>query len=215
VHQGTVESRDVSSCKSRSPLAPTRQKVTRSLWTKATESESLRISGFAFPNFSISSLRPLNFIFRSCIVAKRSSSSSRLQCGQNPRQTYDEVLEQGVVDSFIWWMTPAGMANAIAEKLPNYSSTDTRQENLGLWRHQKSCYASALRKGRHRHHGPSRFPSTLTPKLIPAHGVDDCVLKFILVVFSGQPDPGRFMPCAGRMHVREYTIQYGPSDLRE
>jgi len=82
-------------------------------------------------------------------------------------QTYDEVMEQGVVDKVIVVDDASRDATtAIAEKLPN-TVVLTHAKNLGYGGNQKSCYRLALQEGADiviMVHPDSQY----TPKLIPA-----------------------------------------------
>lgn len=82
-------------------------------------------------------------------------------------QTYDEVVEQGVVDLVII-VDDASRddTTAIAKKLPN-TLVFTHTKNLGYGGNQKSCYRLALQEGADiviMVHPDSQY----TPKLIPA-----------------------------------------------
>jgi glycosyltransferase involved in cell wall biosynthesis len=82
-------------------------------------------------------------------------------------QTYDEVMEQGVVDVVIV-VDDASRDDtaAIAQKLPN-TIVLTHARNLGYGGNQKSCYRLALQEGADiviMVHPDSQY----TPKLIPA-----------------------------------------------
>lgn len=82
-------------------------------------------------------------------------------------QTYDEVVEQGVVDVVII-VDDASRddTTAIAKKLPN-TLVFTHTKNLGYGGNQKSCYRLALQEGADiviMVHPDSQY----TPKLIPA-----------------------------------------------
>lgn len=82
-------------------------------------------------------------------------------------QTYDEVVEQGVVDVVII-VDDASRddTTAIAKKLPN-TLVFTHAKNLGYGGNQKSCYRLALQEGADiviMVHPDSQY----TPKLIPA-----------------------------------------------
>jgi len=82
-------------------------------------------------------------------------------------QTYDEVMEQGVVDRVIV-VDDASRddTTSIAKKLPN-TVVLTHSKNLGYGGNQKSCYRLALQEGADiviMVHPDSQY----TPKLIPA-----------------------------------------------
>src|SRR5271170_5089382 len=82
-------------------------------------------------------------------------------------QTYDEVMEQGVVDRVIVVDDASRDATtAIARKLPN-TVVLTHAKNLGYGGNQKSCYRLALQEGADiviMVHPDAQY----TPKLIPA-----------------------------------------------
>jgi glycosyltransferase involved in cell wall biosynthesis len=82
-------------------------------------------------------------------------------------QTYDEVMEQGVVDVVIVVDDASRDATtAIAQKLPN-TVVMTHAKNLGYGGNQKTCYRLALQAGADiviMVHPDSQY----TPKLIPA-----------------------------------------------
>src|SRR5580658_6007076 len=82
-------------------------------------------------------------------------------------QTYDEVMEQEVVDRVIVVDDASRDATtAIAQKLPN-TVVFTHSKNLGYGGNQKSCYRLALQEGADiiiMVHPDSQY----TPKLIPA-----------------------------------------------
>ena len=96
-------------------------------------------------------------------------------------QTFEEVMEQGIVD----WVIVVDDASrdettAIAKKLPN-TIVFTHEKNLGYGGNQKSCYRLALQSGADiiiMVHPDSQY----TPKLIPAmasmigSGLYPCVL---------------------------------------
>ncbi|MGO8700047.1 MAG: glycosyltransferase family 2 protein [Limisphaerales bacterium] len=96
-------------------------------------------------------------------------------------QTFEEVMEQGMVD----WVIVVDDASrdettAIAKKLPN-TIVFTHEKNLGYGGNQKSCYRLALQSGADiiiMVHPDSQY----TPKLIPAmasmigSGLYPCVL---------------------------------------
>src|ERR1700689_4532209 len=96
-------------------------------------------------------------------------------------QTFDEVMEQGVVDRVIVVDDASRDATtAIAQKLPN-TVVFTHSKNLGYGGNQKSCYRLALQEGADiviMVHPDSQY----TPKLIPAmasmiaNGLYPCVL---------------------------------------
>jgi glycosyltransferase involved in cell wall biosynthesis len=96
-------------------------------------------------------------------------------------QTYDEVMEQEVVDKVIVVDDASRDATtAIAQKLPN-TVVFTHAKNLGYGGNQKSCYRLALQEGADiviMVHPDSQY----TPKLIPAmasliaNGLYSCVL---------------------------------------
>jgi glycosyltransferase involved in cell wall biosynthesis len=96
-------------------------------------------------------------------------------------QTFDEVMEQGVVDRVIVVDDASRDATtAIAQKLPN-TVVFTHSKNLGYGGNQKSCYRLALQEGADiviMVHPDSQY----TPKLIPAmasmieSGLYSCVL---------------------------------------
>ncbi|HZM03823.1 MAG TPA: glycosyltransferase family 2 protein [Candidatus Saccharimonadales bacterium] len=96
-------------------------------------------------------------------------------------QTYDEVMEQGVVDQVIVVDDASRDATtAIAQKLPG-TIVFTHSKNLGYGGNQKSCYRLALEQGGDviiMVHPDSQY----TPKLIPAMvsmiacGLYSCVL---------------------------------------
>ncbi len=96
-------------------------------------------------------------------------------------QTYDEVMEQGVVDTVIV-VDDASRddTSAIAKKLPN-TVVMTHSKNLGYGGNQKTCYRLALQEGADiiiMVHPDYQY----TPKLIPAlaclvgNGLYSCVL---------------------------------------
>ena len=97
------------------------------------------------------------------------------------RQTYDEVMEQGVVDQVIIVDDASRDATtAIASELPN-TSVFTHPSNLGYGGNQKTCYRLALEAGADiviMVHPDYQY----TPKLIPAmasmigNGLYSCVL---------------------------------------
>jgi len=82
-------------------------------------------------------------------------------------QTFDEVMDQGVVDRVIVVDDASRDATtAIAQKLPN-TVVFTHSKNLGYGGNQKSCYRLALQEGADiviMVHPDSQY----TPKLIPA-----------------------------------------------
>jgi len=96
-------------------------------------------------------------------------------------QTYDEVMEQEVVDKVIVVDDASRDATtAIAQKLPN-TVVFTHAKNLGYGGNQKSCYRLAFQEGADiviMVHPDSQY----TPKLIPAmasliaNGLYSCVL---------------------------------------
>jgi glycosyltransferase involved in cell wall biosynthesis len=96
-------------------------------------------------------------------------------------QTFDEVMEQGIVDRVIVVDDASrDETTAIARKLPN-TVVFTHLKNLGYGGNQKSCYRLALREGADiiiMVHPDSQY----TPKLIPAmasmigSGLYPCVL---------------------------------------
>src|SRR5580698_1730702 len=96
-------------------------------------------------------------------------------------QTFDEVMEQGVVDRVIVVDDASRDATtAIAQKLPN-TVVFTHSKNLGYGGNQKSCYRLAIQEGADiiiMVHPDSQY----TPKLIPAMasmiacGLYPCVL---------------------------------------
>ncbi len=97
------------------------------------------------------------------------------------RQTYDEVMEQGVVDQVIIVDDASRDATTtIASELPN-TSVFTHPSNLGYGGNQKTCYRLALEAGADiviMVHPDYQY----TPKLIPAmasmigNGLYSCVL---------------------------------------
>jgi glycosyltransferase involved in cell wall biosynthesis len=97
------------------------------------------------------------------------------------RKTYDEVMEQGVVDEVIIVDDASGDAtSAIAAELPN-AVLHTHEENRGYGANQKTCYKLALDGGAEviiMVHPDYQY----TPKLIPAmaamigNGLYHCVL---------------------------------------
>src|SRR5438045_5597636 len=97
------------------------------------------------------------------------------------RQTYDEVMAQGIVDLVII-VDDASRddTTAIAQELPN-TRVVTHAKNLGYGGNQKTCYRLALEAGADiiiMVHPDYQY----TPKLIPAmvsmvgNGVHPCVL---------------------------------------
>ena len=97
------------------------------------------------------------------------------------RKTYDEVMEQGIVDEVIIVDDASGDATSlIAAELPN-AILHTHEENRGYGANQKSCYKLALDAGADiiiMVHPDYQY----TPKLIPAmaamigNGLYHCVL---------------------------------------
>jgi glycosyltransferase involved in cell wall biosynthesis len=97
------------------------------------------------------------------------------------RQTYDEVMEQGVVDLVIIVDDASrDETTAVARNLPN-AQVFTHPKNLGYGGNQKSCYRLALEAGADiviMVHPDYQY----TPKLIPAmvsmigNGLYSCVL---------------------------------------
>jgi len=96
-------------------------------------------------------------------------------------QTYEEVMEQGIVDRVIVVDDASrDETTAIAKKLPN-TVVLTHEKNLGYGGNQKSCYRLALQEGADiiiMVHPDSQY----TPRLIPAmasmigNGLYPCVL---------------------------------------
>lgn len=97
------------------------------------------------------------------------------------RQSYDEVMEQGIVDLVIIVDDKSSDETvAIARTLPN-TRVHTHKQNLGYGANQKTCYTLALEEGADiiiMVHPDYQY----TPKLIPAmasviaNGLYECVL---------------------------------------
>ncbi len=105
-------------------------------------------------------------------------------------------------------MTPAATKPpAIARTLPN-AIVLTHEKNLGYGGNQKSCYRLAIAgRGRHHHHGASRFP--VHPQAHPGHGLAH--RQRPLSLRAGQPHPGRLR--LARRHAPLEIPGQPPSDL--